>query len=110
MGGARHLPEELTARNRHAAKAALIDDTLDGVMVPNRVTGKPELRHRHCISRGEQVDGNEPLPSPPVRSDYPNDREHTHAAVARRVCTACGGVVPLKWRSVVRRALLAGER
>lgn len=110
MGGERSLPDELTARKRHAVKAVLPDETLDGVMVHNRVTGRPELRHRHCIRRGEQVDGNEPLPGPPAQSDYPTDREYTRAVVAGRVCTACGGVVPIKWRHPVRQALLAGER
>lgn len=110
VAGDRSLPEELTARKRTAVKAALPDDTLDGVMVRDRVTGRPELRHRHCIRRGEQVDGNEPLPAPPQRGDYPNDKEYAHALVARRVCAACGGVVPIKWRRPVRSALLAGER
>lgn len=104
------LPEELTARKRPAVKAALLEDTLNGVMVRDRVTGRPELRHRHCIRRGERVDGNEPMPAPPQRSDYPNDKEYNHAVVARRVCAACGGVVPIKWRRPVRSGLLAGER
>ena len=54
VGDDRRLPEDLTTRKRHAVKATLLDDTLDGVMVRNRLTGRPELRHRHCISRDEQ--------------------------------------------------------
>ena len=93
-----------------SAASAADDETLDGVMVRNRKTGRPELRHRHCVRAGESVDGNEPLPGPPIRSDYPKAREYNRAVVARRVCGACGGVVPIKWRHPAQRSALAGQR